>query len=394
MAGRVFINYRRGDTNAWAGRLHDRLAQTFSREQLFMDVDAIEPGLDFVHELDEQVAKCDVFLSIIGTRWLTQTDASGQRRLDNAEDFVRVEIESALRRNIRVIPVLVDGASMPRAEELPETLRLLARRNAVEVTHARFGSDSQALVEALSRSFGAPDPSESPSLGNELRTSRPAAQDPPPERTPLALPEKPSIAVLPFTNLSGDPGQDYFCDGITEDSTTELSRFSELFVIARNSSFQYKGKAVDVRQVGRELGVRYVLEGSIRRAGDRVRITAQLIDAPTGAHRWAERYDHELKDIFAVQDEVARTIVSILTAHVKKAEAERTLLKPPATWQAYDYYMRAVVTFDSFGSSFKAEELYETQRLLEHSLSIDPNYARASAFLDVYSFGRLPQPGG
>ena len=125
--------------------------------------------------------------------------------------------------------------------------------------------------------------------------------------------------------MSGDPAQEYLSDGITEDIITELSRFAELFVIARNSSFQYKGKSVDVRQVGRELGVRYVLEGSIRRAGDRIRISAQLIDAVTGAHRWAERYDRKLDDVFAVQDEVARTIVTLLAAHVHKAEAERTL---------------------------------------------------------------------
>ncbi len=121
--------------------------------------------------------------------------------------------------------------------------------------------------------------------------------------------DRPSVAVLPFTNLSGDPQQDYFSDGMTEDITTELSRFSELVVIARNSAFQYKGKAVDIRQVGRELGARYVLEGSVRRSGDHVRIAAQLIDAMTGAHRWAERYDRKVHDAFAVQDEMARTIV-------------------------------------------------------------------------------------
>src|SRR5262249_4469459 len=142
--------------------------------------------------------------------------------------------------------------------------------------------------------------------------------------------DRPSVAVLPFANLSGDPQQDYFSDGITEDITTELSRFSELLVIARNSSFQYKGKAVDIRQVGQELGARYVLEGSVRRSGDRVRIVAQLIDAVTGAHRWAERYDRELHDTFAVQDEAARRIVAILAAHVNRAETERALLKPPA----------------------------------------------------------------
>ena len=202
-----------------------------------------------------------------------------------------------------------------------------------------------------------------------------------PPRPALALPDKPSIAVLAFTNMSGDPGQDYFSDGITEDIITGLSRFSELFVIARNSSFQYKGKSPDIRQVGRELGVRYVLEGSIRRAGDRVRISAQLIDAVTGAHRWAERYDRELKDVFAVQDEVSRAIVAILVAHVNKAEAERTLLKPPETWQAYDFFMRASDIFTAVRSSFNVADLYEARRLLERSISLDPNYARAYATL-------------
>ena len=197
----------------------------------------------------------------------------------------------------------------------------------------------------------------------------------------LALPDKPSIAVLAFTNMSGDPGQDYFSDGITEDIITELSRFSELFVIARNSSFQYKGRSPDIRQVGRELGVRYVLEGSIRRAGDRVRISAQLIDAVTGAHRWGERYDRELKDVFAVQDEVSRAIVAILVAHVNKAEAELALLKPPATWQAYDFFMRASDIFSAVLSSANVADLYEARRLLDRSISIDPNYARAYALL-------------
>jgi adenylate cyclase len=202
-----------------------------------------------------------------------------------------------------------------------------------------------------------------------------------PEHPALALPDKPSIAVLPFQNMSGDPEQEYFADGVTEDIITELSRFSQLFVIARNSSFQYKNKPIDLRQVGRELGVRYVLEGSIRRSGDRVRITAQLIDAGTGAHRWAERYDRELKDVFVIQDELARTIAAVLAAHVNQAETERTPLKPPATWQAYDYYVRAAAAWVSFLSSWKIEDLSETRRCLAESLSIDPKYARAYAML-------------
>ena len=179
--------------------------------------------------------------------------------------------------------------------------------------------------------------------------------------------------------MSGDPSQDYFSDGITEDIITELSRFSELLVIARNSSFQYKGKSVDVRQVGRELGVRYVLEGSIRRAGDRIRISAQLIDAVTGAHRWAERYDRKLEDVFAVQDEVARTIVAVLAVHVNKAETERVLATPPATWQAYEHYLRAAHTLVLYHSSLNKEDLVQGRRGLRQVLAIDPNYARAHA---------------
>jgi len=201
------------------------------------------------------------------------------------------------------------------------------------------------------------------------------------EKPTLTMPQKPSIAVLAFTNLSGDPEQEYFADGFVEDIITELSRFGELFVIARNSSFQYKGRAADVRQIGRDLGVRYVLEGSVRRRGDRLRISTQLIDATTGGHRWAEHYDRVLEEIFVVQDEVVRTIVAILAAHVRRAEAERTRAKPPNSWQAYDWYLQAVDASHSFSASFRVEDLYEARRLLQQSLAVDPNYARSFAML-------------
>jgi adenylate cyclase len=191
----------------------------------------------------------------------------------------------------------------------------------------------------------------------------------------------PSIAVLPFTNFSAEPEQDYFSDGITEDIITELSRFSELLVIARNSSFQYKGEAVDIRQVGRELGARYVLEGSVRRSGDRIRITAQLVDATTGAHRWAERYDRQLHDVFAIQDEVARAIVTILAIHVNRAETERALLKPPADLKAYDFYLRGAEAFLLHASNSAKSSLSDARGLLEQCLAIDPDYARAYAML-------------
>jgi adenylate cyclase len=201
------------------------------------------------------------------------------------------------------------------------------------------------------------------------------------QRPSLPVPDRPSIAVLAFANLSGDSQQDYFSDGITEDIITELSRFSELMVIARNSTFQYKGRSADIRQIGRELGVRYVLEGSVRRDGNRVRISAQLIDAMTGAHRWAERYDRDLSSVFAVQDEVTRKIVTILANHVNKAEAERTLMKPAATWEAYDYYLRGVEAYSSHVFEPAKTPISEVRRLFEKSLSIDPGYARAYAML-------------
>jgi adenylate cyclase len=208
----------------------------------------------------------------------------------------------------------------------------------------------------------------------------------------FSRPDRPSIAVLPFANLGSPSSQDYFSNGITEDIITQLSRFSELVVIAWNSSLQYRSKSIDVRQIGRELGVRYVLEGSVRRAGRRVRITVQLIDAVTGVHLWADSYDRDLKNIFAVQDEVARTIVAILAVQVRKAEAELTLAKPPATWKAYECYLRAAETWASFRRAYKAAEFKTTRSLLERAISIDPQYARAHALLsETYSYVWLNQ---
>src|SRR5262245_32897699 len=153
---------------------------------------------------------------------------------------------------------------------------------------------------------------------------------------PLALPDTPSIAVLPFQNMSGDPEQEYFVDGIVEDITTALSRIKWLFVIARNSSFTYKGRAVDIKQIGRELGVRYVLEGSVRKASTRVRITGQLIEAATGAHLWAQRYDRDLADIFAVQDEITESVAVAIGPALAAAERQRAIRKPPDSLDAWE----------------------------------------------------------
>ncbi|UVO33439.1 adenylate/guanylate cyclase domain-containing protein [Bradyrhizobium arachidis] len=189
----------------------------------------------------------------------------------------------------------------------------------------------------------------------------------------LPLPDKPSIAVLPFQNMSGDPEQEYFADGMVEDIITALSRFKWLFVIARNSTFTYKGRSVDVRQVGRELGVRYVLEGSVRRAADRVRITAQLIDAETRAHIWADRYDRAVDDIFALQDEITLSTVAAIEPSLRQAEIERAKRKRPENLDAYDLLLRATPLVDT-GMPGGASQAVP---LLERALLLEPNYALA-----------------
>jgi TolB-like protein/class 3 adenylate cyclase len=190
----------------------------------------------------------------------------------------------------------------------------------------------------------------------------------------LALPDKPSIAVLPFQNMSGDPEQEYFADGMVEDIITALSRLKALFVIARNSSFTYKGRAVDVKQVGRELGVRYVLEGSVRKAENRVRITGQLVDTATGAHLWANRFDGGLGDIFDLQDQVTESIVGAIAPAVEKAEIERAKRKPTDSLDAYDHYLRGLASSYHLANRQANEEAL---RLFNKAIKLDPGFAAA-----------------
>lgn len=192
----------------------------------------------------------------------------------------------------------------------------------------------------------------------------------------LALPDKPSIAVLPFQNMSGDPEQEYFADGMVEDIITALSRFKSLFVIARNSSFTYKGKAVDIKQVGRELGVRYVLEGSVRKSAGRVRITGQLIDSLSGAHLWADRYDGALHDVFELQDLVSTSVVGQLVAQVEFAEAERAKRKPTVSLDAYDCYLRGRASIWKWGKA----STEEAQTYFSKAIEFDEGFAIAHAF--------------
>jgi TolB-like protein/class 3 adenylate cyclase/Flp pilus assembly protein TadD len=192
-------------------------------------------------------------------------------------------------------------------------------------------------------------------------------------REPLQPPKKPSIAVLPFDNLSGDRDQEYFADGIVEEIITALSRFRGLFVIAINSSFAYKGRAVDLKEVGRELGVRYILEGSVRKAGNRVRITGQLIDASTGVHLWADRFDGALEDIFDLQDQVTASVVGAIAPKLEQAEIARTKHKPTENLDAYDYYLRGLSAVYEWTKEGNAEALSNLYKAIE----LDPKFATA-----------------
>jgi TolB-like protein len=202
------------------------------------------------------------------------------------------------------------------------------------------------------------------------------------------LPDKPSLVVLPFQNMSGDPEQDYFVDGLVEDITTSLCCIRSLFVIARNSAFAYKGRATDVRQVGRELGVRYVMEGSVRRAGNRVRITGQLVDATTGIHVWSDRFDEALDDVFQLQDRVAERVAGAIEPTLQRVEVERAQRKAPQDLVAYDYYLRGLARLHE-GSGESARAAYS---LFIKACELDPSYGAAYG-LAAFSAGRMKSSG-
>jgi adenylate cyclase len=213
-----------------------------------------------------------------------------------------------------------------------------------------------------------------PAVAKSVQAAESAARQAP---AMLPLPDRPSIAVLAFQNMSGDSEQEYFADGMAEDIITGLSRIKWLFVIARNSSFVYKGKAVDVRQVGSELGVRYVLEGGVRKAGNRVRITTQLLEAETGAHLWADRFDGALEDIFDLQDQITEKVVGVVEPSLRRSEIGRSRRKPPENLDAYDLYLRALPHM----ASLMPPDARIAAGFLEDALKLEPNYAAAHAFL-------------
>src|SRR3984893_15719235 len=236
-------------------------------------------------------------------------------------------------------------------------------RDRLDITFDDLGEQQIKNITRPVRTYGV-------ALGASSRAALPAG-------VPLALPDKPSLVVLPFQNMSGDPEQEYFVDGMVEEITTAIARLPWLFAIARNSAFTYKGRAVDVKQVAQELGVRYVLEGSVRKAGNRVRIAGQLIDTTTGAHIWAARFDGALDDIFELQDQVASSVAGAIEPKLRQSEIERASRKPAANLTAYDLYLRALAS----AYRYTEEGLAEAVILARQALAIDPSYAPAAALV-------------
>ncbi|WP_246738563.1 adenylate/guanylate cyclase domain-containing protein [Bradyrhizobium sp. CCBAU 051011] len=262
------------------------------------------------------------------------------------------------------IAVRLEGIAEPGGISISDDVRRQIRGK-VDVTFEDLGSQSLKNIAEPMRVWRVPYGRAVPAVPTRLRVD-----------DALALPDKPSIAVLPFTNLSSDPEQEYFADGMVDDIITALSHFKALFVIARNSSFTYKGRAVDVKQVGRELGVRYVLEGSVRKAANRVRITGQLVDTATGAHLWAERFDGGLSDVFDLQDQVTESVVGAIAPAVEKAEIERAKRKPTDSLDAYAIYLRGLARFYQFAGRQANDEAL---RLFNSAIEIDPDFASAYA---------------
>jgi adenylate cyclase len=296
-----------------------------------------------------------------------------QRRLDEASRSVPEDRRMRYRIGIHLGDVIerLDGTVYGDGVNMAARLQGLAEPDGITVSSAVHGAVGNRLAVTFVDQGEREVKNMAPVRVFAIST-KPAAAGEAGQHT-IARRERPSIAVLPFANMSGDPEQEYFADGIAEDIITELSRFRSIFVIARNSSFSYRGQAVDVRKVARELGVRYVLEGSVRRGGNRIRITAQLIDATNGHHVWADRYDRDLTDLFTVQDEVNRSIIGAIAPGIVMAEIQRATSKKAAELDTWDRIMQAHWHI----RRFTRDDLGQAVRLLEDLLVHEPNNASA-----------------
>jgi TolB-like protein len=313
-----------------------------------------------------------------------------QQGMTAANAELPAERHIVLRIGVNLGDVMVEGSDLygdgvnivARLEGIAEPGGILVSGSAYDQVKNKIDTGFDDLGSRSLKNIGEMVRVYQPRLGHRAVEVRPA----------LTPPDKPSIAVLPFVNMSGDPEQEFFADGLTEDIITALSRIGGLWVIARTSTFTYKGKPTDVKQVARELGVRYVMEGSVRRAGERLRVTAQLIDAATGRHVWAERYDRALIDLFDIQDEITRSVAAETQLQVDLAELEAAKSRPAANFQARDLAVRAWAR----GYEQTPEAIAEMSDLAEQAIRIDPtnpiaHRVRAAVFFNRLWYGEIPR---
>jgi adenylate cyclase len=350
------------------------------RQELVDPVVAANGGRVFKDTGDGRLAE---FASVVGAvRCALEVQRAMAARNANVAPEKRIEFRVGIHLGDVIVEsdgdLMGDGVNIAaRLEGICEPGGICLSEDAYRQVRDKVGVDFIDLGDKELKNIARPVRAYGVNLGRN--PTRPTSDSPPAAIEALPLPDKPSIAVLPFTNMSGDPDQEYFADGVVEDIISGLSRIKWLFVIARNSSFTYKGRAVDLKQVGRELGVRYVLEGSVRKAANHVRITCQLIEATTGAHIWSNRFDGDLSDVFTLQDEITQNTVAAIEPNLRSAEIARSKTKPTESLVAYDLYLRALSEFNA--NTFTKEGLKKAEALLRQALKQDPDYAEAWALL-------------
>jgi hypothetical protein len=299
---RIFISYRRADSAGYAGRLYDRLSQRFGQDRIFIDIDTIEPGLDFVEVIEEAVGSCDVLIVLIGSEWLTITDATGRRRLDNPEDFVRLEVATALERNVRVIPVLVGGATVPHSTDLPDVLRRLVRRNALEISDTRFHHDVDRLIETLDKVLGAPEP-------------------PPKPRSSPKLVKRPWVAVADLENRGPEEhepkcfGVSSYLRRILESIPTEYK-----FGVAPISSLMGFDSALTPGEVYAKTGMPFLLRGALDLRLDPCVIEAELRSTDDDTLLWHQEFNEPWRDVQSITKQIALSVVEQVLMHTEASD--------------------------------------------------------------------------
>jgi adenylate cyclase len=358
--------------------------------------EVIEPGIARFHGRVVGSAGDSLLVEFVSAVNAVQCAIEVQRELRDQNANLPEDRRMAFRMGVNLGDVIAeDGTIHGDAVNVAARLEKLAEPGGICVGRAIYDQVKGKLVCAYDdlgeqRVHNIPEPVRA----YRVKPAKASADRSPgsPAKDALALPDRPSIAVLPFVNMSGDPDQEYFADGISEDIISALLRFHSLDVTGRNSSFAYKGRSVDLKQVSRELGAQYILEGSVRKAGNRVRITAQLIHGTTDRHIWAEKYDRELEDVFQVQDEITKMIVGTLVHKVDTEETERRTRTPRADKDAYDCYL---VGREFFFARTKASN-DKSLELMEEAIALDPGFARAYAFkggITLAALGLNPPAG-